>query len=84
MVHETIANLPRLPAELVGLIEGFCHGTLPASLPTSTPPVPAALTLHVGTCYGLLAGLHAVARELGIVRAVGETTRTQRLTLYLI
>jgi hypothetical protein len=28
--------------------------------------------------------LHAVARELGIVRAVGETTRTQRLALYLI
>ena len=40
--------------------------------------------MHVGPCYGLLAGLHAVARELGIVRAVGETTRTQRLALYLI
>jgi hypothetical protein len=28
--------------------------------------------------------LHAVARELGIVRAVGEITRTQRLARYLI
>jgi hypothetical protein len=38
----------------------------------------------VGPCYGLLASLHALARELGIVRAVGEATRTQRLALYLI
>jgi hypothetical protein len=38
----------------------------------------------VGPCYGLLAGLHALARELGIGRAVGEATRTQRLALYLI
>ena len=84
VVHETLANLSRLPAELVALIEGFCHGTNAAVLPTSTTPAPAAPTLHVGPCYGLLAGLHAMARELGIVRAVGETTRTQRLALYLI
>jgi len=38
----------------------------------------------VGPCYGLLAGLHALARELGIVGAVGESTRTPRLALYLI
>jgi len=40
--------------------------------------------MHVGRCYGLLAGLHALARELGIVKAVGQATRTQRLALYLI
>jgi len=84
VVHETLANLSRLPAELVGLIEGFCHGTLSTGLAPSTTPASVAPTLHVGPCYGLLAGLHAVARELGIVRAVGETTRTQRLALYLI
>ena len=84
VVHETLANLSRLPAELVALIEGFCRGTIPAGLPTSTTPAPAAPTIHLGPCYGLLAGLHAVACELGIVRAVGETTRTQRLALYLI
>ncbi len=32
----------------------------------------------------MLAGEHGRAGELGIVRAVGETTRTQRLALYLI
>src|SRR5664279_2262047 len=84
VVHETLANLSRLPAELVALIEGFCQGTAPAALTTSTTPAPAAPALHVGPCYGLLAGLHALARELGIVRAVGESTRTQRLALYLI
>ena len=40
--------------------------------------------MQVGPCYGLLAGLHALARELGIVRAVGETPRTQRRARYLI
>ena len=44
----------------------------------------AAPAVQVGLCYGLLAGLHALARELGIVRAVGETTRTQRRARYLI
>jgi len=84
VVHETLANFSRLPAELVALIEGFCHGRLPASPARSTPPASAATALHVGPCYGLLAGLHALARELGIVGAVGESTRTQRLALYLI
>ena len=84
VVHETLANLSRLPAELVTLIEGFCQGTLSTGVAPSSLPAPAAPTMHVGPCYGLLAGLHAVARELGIVRAVGETSRTQRLALYLI
>jgi hypothetical protein len=84
VVHETLANLSRLPAELVALIEGFCQGTLSSGLAPSSTPAPASPALHVGPCYGLLAGLHAVAREAGIVGAVGETTRTQRLALYLI
>jgi hypothetical protein len=87
VVHETQANLSRLPAELVALIEDFCHGTAPKAAATPFTRATAAVTapvVQVGPCYGLLAGLHALARELGIVRAVGETTRTQRLALYLI
>jgi hypothetical protein len=80
VVHETLANLSRLPDDLIGLIEGYCRG---ARLSATAGPV-AATALHVGPCYGVLAGLHALARELGIVEAVGETTRTQRLALYLI
>src|SRR5512137_494134 len=74
VVHETLANLSRLPADLIALIEGYCQGVR----------LGVGGALHVGPCYGLLAGLHALARDLGIVRAVGEKTRTQRLALYLI
>lgn len=79
VVHETLANLSRLPADLVTLIEDYCRGSLPDATARAAAPV-----VHVGPCYGLLAGLHALARVLGIVRAVGEATRTQRLALYLI
>jgi hypothetical protein len=87
VVHETLANLSRLPAELVARIEAFCQGPVPDA--TVPPSVRAAApgvvpVVHVGPGYGLLAGLHGLARELGIVRAVGEATRTQRLALYLI
>jgi hypothetical protein len=38
----------------------------------------------MGPVYGVLAGLHALAREIGVVEAVGEKTRLQRLALFLI
>jgi hypothetical protein len=50
VIHETLANLSRLPAELVALIEGFCRGSLPAGPAISPAPGPAAPTLHVGPC----------------------------------
>jgi transposase len=88
VVHETLANLSRLPPELIALIDRYCragsHGPL--------PPLPAATTdspepgpqVHLGPCYGVLAALHALAGELGIVGAVGTHSRTQRLALYLV
>ena len=78
VVHETLANLSGLPADLLTLIEGYCRGSIPGAA------APVAGPVRVGPCYGLLAGLHALARELGIVEAVGEKTRPQRLALYLI
>jgi len=85
VVHETLANLSRLPAQLIGLIESYCQGSVPTATPATRAAAPAgAAAVHVGPCYGLLAGLHGLARELGIVRAVGEATRTQRRALYLI
>lgn len=78
VVHETLANLSGLPADLLTLIEGYCRGSIPGAA------APVAGPVRLGPCYGLLAGLHALARELGIVEAVGETSRTQRLALYLI
>lgn len=87
VVHETLANLSRLPADLIALIEAYCRRSRaepagPARQESASPV--AAGPVHLGPCYGLLAGLHALAGELGIVRAVGEATRVQRLALYLV
>jgi hypothetical protein len=91
VIHETLANLSRLPAKLIEVIERFCKGSDPD--PATRPPggnapraaaEPSTDEIEMGPCYGVLAGLHALARELGIVAAVGEATRTQRLALYLV
>ena len=84
VVHETLANLSRLPVPLIELIEGFCKRpeTPPGGARESEPAHSGSV--EVGPCYGLLAGLHGLARELGIVAAVGEASRTQRLALYLV
>ena len=85
VVHETLANLSRLPAQLIGLIESYCQRSVPVAISATGGAAAATATaLHVGPCYGLLAGLHALAHEVGIVGVVGEATRTQRLALYLI
>jgi Transposase DDE domain len=84
VVHETLANLSKLPALLISLIETYCKtGRTPA------PESPAArsstrMPVELGPGYGVLAGLHALARELGLVEAVGESSRLQRLALFLI
>jgi transposase len=91
VVHETLANLSRLPPALIALIDAYCKD--PHAGRALTPQAPGAVPatergdgarLEVGPCYGVLAGLHGLARELGIVSAVGESSRTQRLALYLV
>ena len=86
VVHETLANLSKLPRELIDLIERHCQGQPP--LPDSPSPLPsgagASADIHLGPCYGVLAALDGLAREIGLVRAVGEQSRLQRLTLFLI
>lgn len=92
VIHETLANLSRLPAKLIELIEAFCKNHQASPEPATgggqQPLAPQASEseseVEMGPCYGVLAGLHALARELGIVSAVGESTRTQRLALYLV
>lgn len=92
VVHETLANLSRLPAKLIELIEAFCKdpqvnpGPVPAvrQAPSGEQSAESGSAVEMGPCYGVLAGLHGLARELGIVSAVGEATRTSRLALYLV
>ena len=40
--------------------------------------------IHLGPCYGVLGALDGLAREMGLVQAVGEQTRAQRLARFLI
>lgn len=86
VVHETLANLSKLPPDLIELIERHCKGQPP--LPESpNPPSPGSgdwSDIHLGPCYGVLAALDGLAREIGLVQAVGEQSRAQRLALFLI
>jgi len=87
VIHETLANLSKLPEELIRLIEGYCKGESAGSgepSPDRRGGSASAEKIHVGPCYGVLAALHALAGELGIVQAVGEAKRVARLALYLI
>jgi len=86
VVHETLANLSKLPPDLIELIERHCQEP---SLPLESPGPPAsgsaaASAIHLGPCYGVLAALDGLARELGLVQAVGEQSRSQRLARFLI
>jgi hypothetical protein len=74
VVHRVLANLSKLPPELVALIEDFCRGRA-SSQPTDDP--------CVGPCYGVLGALRALAAEIGLVRVLGEDRRG-RLALFLV
>ncbi len=86
VVHETLANLSKLPADLIDLIEQHCQGQPPP--PAGSLPAPSAsggsTDIHLGPCYGVLAALDGLAREIGLVQAVGEQTRSQRLARFLV
>ena len=86
VVHETLANLSKLPPELIELIERHCQHQ-PSAPESPDPPARGAeapSAIHLGPCYGVVAALDGLARELGLVQAVGEQTRAQRLALFLI
>jgi hypothetical protein len=86
VVHETLANLSKLPPDLIALIERHCqHQPPPPDLARpSAGGADGSPAIHLGPCYGVLAALDGLARELGLVQAVGEQSRTQRLALFLI
>ena len=87
VVHETLANLSKLPPALLSLIEGYCknpEGGTPSPGEAKSSTGDSNPAIHLGPVYGLLAGLHALARELGIVTAVGEASREEKLALFLV
>ncbi len=76
VVHHTLANLSRLPEPLIAMIEQYCKGGMTEGASTKT-------TVRLGPCYGVLAGLHALASELGLVAALGPD-RPAKLALFMI
>jgi hypothetical protein len=86
VVHETLANLSKLPPDLIELIERHCkHQPPPPQSPCpSASGSEASAAIHLGPCYGVLAALDGLAREMGLVQAVGEQSRSQRLARFLI
>lgn len=78
VVHETLANLSKLPPDLIAMIERYCQAG------AADGGAGAAPAVHLGPCYGVLAALDGLAREMGLVQAVGEQSRAQRLALFLI
>jgi hypothetical protein len=82
VVHRTLANLSKLPPELIELIERFCvadrRGETLEFASIESPP-----DVVIGPAYGPLAGMMALARARGLERALG-TTRLGRLALFLV
>lgn len=78
VVHRTLANLSKLPPELIALIEGYCKGI------QYVPEGEAAeQEVCIGPAYGALAVLRELARQAGIVGVLGDT-RMGRLALFLV
>jgi hypothetical protein len=80
VVHRTLANLSKLPPALVALVEHYCEaerrGQSVEVSGEGNQPV-------VGRAYGPLSGLLALAREMGLERALG-TSRRGRLAMFLV
>lgn len=74
VVHRTLANLSKLPDDLVSLIEAWCRGKRMVAEPEGT---------CVGPCFGQLGAMFALAQEIGIAGALGESRRG-RLAMLLV
>lgn len=74
VVHRVIANLSKLPDDLIRVIEEHCRGGRPHA---------DSQSVCIGPCFGQLGALYALADELGIVRALGSS-RLGRLALFLV
>jgi hypothetical protein len=80
VVHRTLANLSKLPPELIDLVERYCQaqrrGEVLQVSGESAQPV-------VGRAYGPMGGLLALAREMGLERVLG-TSRRGKLAMFLV
>lgn len=78
--HKVLANLSKLPAPLVALVEEYCRAEREGRV---LEIAHEAIDPVIGPVYGQLAGLLALARALGIERALGSSPEG-RLALFLV
>lgn len=74
VVHRVLANLTKLPPDLIGLVESYCRGDKLSADPDRS---------CLGPCFGQLAALSALAQSIGITAALGSSRRG-RLALFLV
>ena len=81
VIHRTLANLSKLPPVLIELVERFCVAE------RNGEPLDGFLggasEVVVGPAFGPLAAMLALAREVGLERALG-TSRPGRLAMFLV
>jgi hypothetical protein len=80
VVHRPLANLSKLPPDLIALIECYCAAQRKGEV---LDVVAEHVEIGMGPAYGQLAVLLQLAREMGIERALG-TSREARLSLLLV
>ena len=80
VVHETLANLSKLPEPLIALVERYCRAERDGQ-PLDGLVGDGAVT--VGPVYGPLAALRALAQQIGLERALGRS-RMGQLALFLV
>ena len=75
--HETLANLSKLPADVIAAIEATLKGQ-------ALVPAEAVCTLGRSLPHGHVAAVAAMARTLGLPALVGPACRSRDLALALI
>ena len=75
--HETLANLSKLPAEVIAAIEATLKGQ-------ALVPAEAACTITRSLPHGHVAAVAAMARQLGFPGLLGPACRSRDLVLGLI
>lgn len=80
VIHETLANLSKLPEALIALVERYCKAERDGD-PLDVLVGDGSVTM--GPVYGPLAVLRALAQEIGLERALGRD-RMGQLALFLV
>ena len=75
--HETLANLSKLPAEVIAAVEAGLKGQ--ALVPAET-----VCTVGRSLPHGHVAAVAAMARSLGLPRLLGPACRSREVALALI